>query len=165
MFISFRAFSNSLLWYQENSYGILDQKIVMVSLQNFIYLLSWWWWKNLKASKFFCRWKIHEACMLALGSVKSIITDSVKNGRIHFDMHGFLTNVVLADLNLSGILDLAITQSNCWVPDLGNLLQTKVSDESGCCMHVVLWNAVVHIVHVKGHKSYLVSSHMLPCLI
>ncbi|PKU32895.1 hypothetical protein llap_16801 [Limosa lapponica baueri] len=49
-------------------------------------------------------WKIHEACMLALGSVKSIITDSVKNGRIHFDMHGFLTNVVLADLNLSGTL-------------------------------------------------------------
>uniref|UniRef100_A0A803T5Z7 Importin N-terminal domain-containing protein n=1 Tax=Anolis carolinensis TaxID=28377 RepID=A0A803T5Z7_ANOCA len=46
-------------------------------------------------------WKIHEACMLALGSVKSLITDSVKNGRIHFDMHGFLTNVVLADLNLS----------------------------------------------------------------
>ncbi|XP_037680979.1 importin-9 isoform X3 [Choloepus didactylus] len=46
-------------------------------------------------------WKIHEACMLALGSVKSIITDNVKNGRIHFDMHGFLTNVILADLNLS----------------------------------------------------------------
>ncbi|ELW47676.1 Importin-9 [Tupaia chinensis] len=46
-------------------------------------------------------WKIHEACMLALGSVKAIITDSVKNGRIHFDMHGFLTNVILADLNLS----------------------------------------------------------------
>lgn len=43
--------------------------------------------------------------MLALGSVKSIITDSVKNGRIHFDMHGFLTNVVLADLNLSGMWD------------------------------------------------------------
>ncbi|XP_038605086.1 importin-9 isoform X1 [Tachyglossus aculeatus] len=46
-------------------------------------------------------WKIHEACMLALGSVKSIITESVKNGRVHFDMHGFLTGVVLADLNLS----------------------------------------------------------------
>lgn len=40
--------------------------------------------------------------MLALGSVKSIVTDSVKSGRIPFDMHGFLTNVVLADLNLSG---------------------------------------------------------------
>lgn len=41
--------------------------------------------------------------MLALGSVKSIITDSVKSGRIPFDMHGFLTGVVLADLNLSGV--------------------------------------------------------------
>lgn len=41
--------------------------------------------------------------MLALGSVKSIITDSVKNGRVHFDMHGFLTGVILADLNLSGM--------------------------------------------------------------
>jgi hypothetical protein len=43
--------------------------------------------------------------MLALGSVKSIITDSVKNGRIHFDMHGFLTNVILVDLNLSGMFE------------------------------------------------------------
>lgn len=40
--------------------------------------------------------------MLALGSVKSALTDSVKNGRAHFDMHGFLTGVVLADLNLAG---------------------------------------------------------------
>lgn len=40
--------------------------------------------------------------MLALGSVKSVLTDSVKNGRAHFDMHGFLTSVVLADLNLAG---------------------------------------------------------------
>ncbi|XP_072336823.1 importin-9 isoform X4 [Scyliorhinus torazame] len=46
-------------------------------------------------------WKIHEACMLALGSVKNVITESLKNGRIQFDMHGFLTNVVLVDLNLS----------------------------------------------------------------
>lgn len=41
--------------------------------------------------------------MLALGSVKSILTDSVKSGRVHFDMHGFLTSVVLADLNLAGM--------------------------------------------------------------
>ncbi|KAJ1139607.1 hypothetical protein NDU88_005976 [Pleurodeles waltl] len=46
-------------------------------------------------------WKIHEACMLALGSVKSIITDNVKNGQIQFDMHGFLTGVILTDLNSS----------------------------------------------------------------
>ena len=40
--------------------------------------------------------------MLALGSVKTIITENVKNGRIQFDMHGFLANVILADLNLVG---------------------------------------------------------------
>uniref|UniRef100_A0A3B4A0Z0 Importin N-terminal domain-containing protein n=1 Tax=Periophthalmus magnuspinnatus TaxID=409849 RepID=A0A3B4A0Z0_9GOBI len=46
-------------------------------------------------------WKIHEACMLALGSVKTIITENVKNGHIQFDMHGFLAGVILADLNLA----------------------------------------------------------------
>uniref|UniRef100_A0A6Q2XW82 Importin N-terminal domain-containing protein n=1 Tax=Esox lucius TaxID=8010 RepID=A0A6Q2XW82_ESOLU len=46
-------------------------------------------------------WKVHEACMLALGSVKTIITENVKNGRVQFDMHGFLANVILADLNLT----------------------------------------------------------------
>lgn len=40
--------------------------------------------------------------MLALGSVKTIITENVKNGRIQFDMHGFLASVILADLNLTG---------------------------------------------------------------
>lgn len=43
--------------------------------------------------------------MLALGSVKTIITENVKNGRVQFDMHGFLANVILADLNLPGNLD------------------------------------------------------------
>lgn len=42
--------------------------------------------------------------MLALGSVKTIITENVKNGRIQFDMHGFLAGVILADLNLAGEL-------------------------------------------------------------
>lgn len=41
--------------------------------------------------------------MLALGSVKTAVTDSVKSGRVPFDMHGFLTGVVLADLSLSGV--------------------------------------------------------------
>lgn len=40
--------------------------------------------------------------MLSLGSVKTIITENVKNGRIQFDMHGFLAGVILADLNLAG---------------------------------------------------------------
>lgn len=39
--------------------------------------------------------------MLALGSVKTIITENVKNGRIQFDMHAFLAGVVLGDLNLT----------------------------------------------------------------
>lgn len=42
--------------------------------------------------------------MLSLGSVKTIITENVKNGRVQFDMHGFLANVILADLNLPGNL-------------------------------------------------------------
>ncbi|OCT94502.1 hypothetical protein XELAEV_18012175mg [Xenopus laevis] len=46
-------------------------------------------------------WKIHEACMLALGSVKSVIIEGVQSGRVQFDMHGFLTGVILSDLNLS----------------------------------------------------------------
>ncbi|TRY59713.1 hypothetical protein DNTS_002507 [Danionella cerebrum] len=32
--------------------------------------------------------------------MKTIITENVKNGRVQFDMHGFLANVILADLNL-----------------------------------------------------------------
>lgn len=40
--------------------------------------------------------------MLALGSVKAALADGVKSGRVHFDVHGFLTGVVLADLGLSG---------------------------------------------------------------
>lgn len=55
-------------------------------------------------SPWICRWKVHEACMLSLGSVKTIITENVKNGRVQFDMHGFLANVILADLNLPGNL-------------------------------------------------------------
>lgn len=97
-----------------------------------LFLLRWHWMGRRKLLVFECssgewvlmnpshewiwfffnhRWKIHEACMLALGSVKNVIADSVKNGRIQFDMHGFLTNVVLADLNLSGMVQIAVTWS------------------------------------------------------
>ncbi|XP_075930627.1 importin-9 isoform X2 [Petromyzon marinus] len=46
-------------------------------------------------------WKLHEACMLALGSVKDAVIDAVRSGKVQFDMDGFLTNVVLADLSSS----------------------------------------------------------------
>ncbi|XP_053312848.1 importin-9 [Spea bombifrons] len=46
-------------------------------------------------------WKIHEACMLALGSVKSVLTEGVQSGQVQFDMSGFLTGIILSDLNTS----------------------------------------------------------------
>lgn len=80
--------------------------------------------------------------MLALGSVKAIITDSVKNGRIHFDMHGFLTNVILADLNLSGMfqhmpdarssLDLSLTWLYCSLRPVGQIFLCPLSEN---CLH------------------------------
>lgn len=101
--------------------------------------------------------------MLALGSVKSIITDSVKNGRIHFDMHGFLTNVVLADLNLSGMwAALAISQvtAEC----LGNLLQMEVSGDLGCCVHVVVCVQLCTLYVLKRHTLCLLDAYMLQSL-
>ncbi|XP_070557729.1 LOW QUALITY PROTEIN: importin-9-like [Ptychodera flava] len=45
-------------------------------------------------------WKIHEACLLAMGSVKALIIDMVTSGKLPFDMNDFLTSVILADLNI-----------------------------------------------------------------
>ncbi|XP_071784308.1 importin-9-like [Asterias amurensis] len=44
-------------------------------------------------------WKVHESCMLALGSIKSLIIDRTASGKLTFDMNSFLTNIVLSDLN------------------------------------------------------------------
>jgi hypothetical protein len=46
-------------------------------------------------------WKIHESVMLALGSIRTLIIDKVKENKIQFDIPGFLSSVVLQDLNLS----------------------------------------------------------------
>ncbi|KAJ9582618.1 hypothetical protein L9F63_023037 [Diploptera punctata] len=47
-------------------------------------------------------WKIHEACMLALGSVKDLVVEKLQAGEVAFDLTGFLQNVVIADMNSSG---------------------------------------------------------------
>ncbi|XP_069694516.1 importin-9 [Periplaneta americana] len=47
-------------------------------------------------------WKIHEACMLALGSVKDMVVEKLEAGEVVFDLTGFLQNVVIADMNSSG---------------------------------------------------------------
>lgn len=40
--------------------------------------------------------------MFALGTVRSLVIDTVKSGKVQFDISAFLENVVLTDLNLSG---------------------------------------------------------------
>jgi len=44
-------------------------------------------------------WKMHEAAMLALGSAQEVLEAQTKGGAVQFDISGFLTSVVLADLN------------------------------------------------------------------
>uniref|UniRef100_T1IP27 Importin N-terminal domain-containing protein n=1 Tax=Strigamia maritima TaxID=126957 RepID=T1IP27_STRMM len=46
-------------------------------------------------------WKIHEACMLALGSIKSFVISQLQEGKAHFDVNSFLQSVILPDLNSS----------------------------------------------------------------
>lgn len=48
------------------------------------------------------RWKIHESCMLAMGSVKALVIDAIQKGKVQFDVTGFLQSVVLDDMNYSG---------------------------------------------------------------
>jgi hypothetical protein len=47
-------------------------------------------------------WKIHEACMFALGSVKRLIVKKLEADEGIFNWTGFLQNVVIADMNFSG---------------------------------------------------------------
>ncbi|BFZ10398.1 hypothetical protein BsWGS_13436 [Bradybaena similaris] len=44
-------------------------------------------------------WKIHESCMLALGSMKEMVVQAVKSGAVQFHLPGFLQTVVLGDMN------------------------------------------------------------------
>ncbi|XP_005100562.2 importin-9 isoform X2 [Aplysia californica] len=46
-------------------------------------------------------WKIHESCMLALGSVKDMVLQAIKAGTVQFHLPGFLQTVVLGDMNYS----------------------------------------------------------------
>ena len=48
------------------------------------------------------RWKVHESCMLAMGSVQQMIVEALQLGKVQFNLPGFLQSVVLEDMNLSG---------------------------------------------------------------
>ncbi|XP_071477109.1 importin-9-like [Diadema antillarum] len=43
-------------------------------------------------------WKVHESCLLGLGSIKSLIIDKVAKGKLSFNLTRFLTTIVLEDL-------------------------------------------------------------------
>lgn len=51
---------------------------------------------------------MHESCMLAVGSVKSLIIDKASKGKLAFDVQSFLTTVVLNDLKSGGRASLLI---------------------------------------------------------
>ena len=40
--------------------------------------------------------------MLCMGSVRNLVIDTVKSGKVQFDILGFLESVVLADMNVTG---------------------------------------------------------------
>ncbi|CAH1784945.1 unnamed protein product [Owenia fusiformis] len=45
-------------------------------------------------------WKIHEAAMLTMGSVKTMVAEQIHAGTVQFDIHSFLHDIILADLDL-----------------------------------------------------------------
>ena len=51
---------------------------------------------------FVYRWKIHESCMLAMGSVQGMLVNAVLKSRVQFQLLEFLQSIVLEDLKFSG---------------------------------------------------------------
>ena len=47
-------------------------------------------------------WKIHEACMLALGSAQDVLVRNMEAGKVNFEIGGFLQSVVLANIAQPG---------------------------------------------------------------
>ncbi|CAI9717889.1 importin-9-like isoform X1 [Octopus vulgaris] len=43
-------------------------------------------------------WKVHESCLLALGSVRNLFVDYLKKGKLQFDIKHFIESVILADM-------------------------------------------------------------------
>ncbi|KAL3853056.1 hypothetical protein ACJMK2_016638 [Sinanodonta woodiana] len=46
-------------------------------------------------------WKVHESCMLAMGSARDLLLDAIKAGKVQFNIQGFLETIVLSDMNLT----------------------------------------------------------------
>lgn len=48
-------------------------------------------------------WKIHESCLLALGSVRNLFVDHLKKGKLQFDIKHFIESVILADMTAGSV--------------------------------------------------------------
>ncbi|ELT91403.1 hypothetical protein CAPTEDRAFT_225381 [Capitella teleta] len=101
-------------------------------------------------------WKVHEAGMLCLGSVRQLIIDSVENKKLQFNISHYIENVVIPDLNsnasdflLGRCLWTASRYSECLPPDLlQKCLQMTVSG-----LHVTQ-SPVVRISAVRASYGY-----------
>ena len=43
-------------------------------------------------------WKIHEACMMSLGSAQDVLISQIKAGKVVFDLSGFMETIVLPNI-------------------------------------------------------------------
>ena len=48
------------------------------------------------------RWKLHEACLLAMGRCKQLLNDMLITGYVQIDLDAFVRQVPLADLSQFG---------------------------------------------------------------
>lgn len=51
---------------------------------------------------FSSRWKLHEACLLAMGRCKQLLNDMLVTGYVKIDLDSFVRQVPLADLSQFG---------------------------------------------------------------
>ncbi|XP_066997331.2 importin-9 [Anabrus simplex] len=62
-------------------------------------------------------WKIHEACMFAIGSARDLVLRSLRSGLDNYDLTGFFENVVMADMKETGpplLLGQCIIVGSCY---------------------------------------------------
>ncbi|KAK3101186.1 hypothetical protein FSP39_001615 [Pinctada imbricata] len=120
-------------------------------------------------------WKIHESCMLAMGSVTDLVTESIQTGKVQFDITGFLQTVVLADMNYSDFPFLVgrclwtasrYTEVTATSPDvLQRYLQSTIGGLHATQSPVIRISAVRAVYSYCNHfKSAGTTQHLLPYL-
>uniref|UniRef100_A0A8W8MUY6 Importin-9 n=1 Tax=Magallana gigas TaxID=29159 RepID=A0A8W8MUY6_MAGGI len=108
----------------------------------------------LERAAMFTKWKVHESCMLAMGSVTDLVTESIQSGKVQFHITGFLQPVVLADMNFrispflvgrsfwSAILHTEVTSTS---PELLNRVDTNLR-HPGIVQHLKSANTTQYLI-------------------